>query len=108
MLTHGIIEAQIEAQIDVSSVESQKGAVNIQRCSVENQKGTIAVHTVNGDRTLLVLSETSMNSDSALLVLNWRYFTVKYLLAMTQLISINTLRIYLKLEYITFILFWGL
>ena len=27
----------------ISSVESQKGAINIQRCSVENQKGAIAV-----------------------------------------------------------------
>ena len=70
MLNHGIIEAQIEAQIDVSSVESQKGAANIQRCSVENQAGAITVHTVNGDRTLLVLSETSVNSDSALLALS--------------------------------------
>ena len=28
---------------DTSSVESQKGAINIQRCLVENQKGAIAV-----------------------------------------------------------------
>ena len=27
----------------ISSVESQKGAINIQRCSVENQKGAIPV-----------------------------------------------------------------
>ena len=28
------------------SVESQKGAINIQRCSVENQKGAIVVHSL--------------------------------------------------------------
>ena len=30
----------------ISSVENQKGAINIQRCSVENQKGTIAVQSI--------------------------------------------------------------
>ena len=30
----------------ISSVESQKSAINIQRCSVENQKGTIAVQSI--------------------------------------------------------------
>ena len=34
-----------------SSVESQKGVNDIQRCSVENQKGTIDV-TVYGDSAL--------------------------------------------------------
>ena len=29
-------------EIHISSVESQKGAIAVQRCSVENQKGTIA------------------------------------------------------------------
>ena len=28
------------------SVESQKGAITIQRCSVQNQKGTIAIDFV--------------------------------------------------------------
>ena len=32
--------------IHISSVESQKGAIPIQRCSVENQKGAIAIDTV--------------------------------------------------------------
>ena len=27
----------------ISSVESQKGVITIQRCSIENQKGAIAV-----------------------------------------------------------------
>ena len=30
----------------LSSVESQKGAITIQRCSVENQKGAIAVQSL--------------------------------------------------------------
>ena len=30
----------------ISSVESQKGAINIQRCSIENQKGTIAMQSL--------------------------------------------------------------
>ena len=30
----------------ISSVESQKGAINIQRCSTENQKGAIAVQSL--------------------------------------------------------------
>ena len=30
----------------ISSVESQKGIIAIQRCSVENQKGAIAVQSV--------------------------------------------------------------
>ena len=29
--------------LDMSLAESQKGAINIQRCSIENQKGTITV-----------------------------------------------------------------
>ena len=44
----------------VSSVESQKGAINIQRCSVENRKGTIVVQSLCGDNTLLVHKETSI------------------------------------------------
>ena len=30
----------------ISSVESQKGVIAVQRCSVENQKGTIAVQSL--------------------------------------------------------------
>ena len=30
-------------EYNISSVESQKGAITIQRCSVENQKGAIAI-----------------------------------------------------------------
>ena len=30
----------------ISSVESQKGAINIQRCSIENQKGAIAAQSL--------------------------------------------------------------
>ena len=45
-----------------SSVESQKGAINIQRRSVEKQKDAI-----DGVRALLALHRTSLNIDSALL-----------------------------------------
>ena len=31
--------------ISISSVESQKGVIEAQRCSVENQKGAIAVQS---------------------------------------------------------------
>ena len=31
---------------NTSSVESQKGVIEIQRCSVENQKGAVAIHFV--------------------------------------------------------------
>ena len=37
---------------EILSVESQKGAIIIQRCSVENQKGAIAVQCY-GDNALL-------------------------------------------------------
>ena len=56
------------------SVESQKGAINIQRYSVENQKGAIAIDIVHlswySDNALLVLNGTSLNIDNALLALN--------------------------------------
>ena len=32
--------------IIISSVEGQKGAIDIQRCSVENKKGAIAIYIV--------------------------------------------------------------
>ena len=31
---------------NISAVESQKGAITIQRCSIENQKGTIVIDFV--------------------------------------------------------------
>ena len=34
-------------QVDISSVESQKSAINIQRCSIENQKVAIAVQNLS-------------------------------------------------------------
>ena len=46
----------------MSSVESQKGVIIVQRCSVENQKGAIAVQSVYNDNALLVLDGTSLNS----------------------------------------------
>ena len=33
-------------KIYITLVESQKGAINIQRCSIENQKGTIVVQSL--------------------------------------------------------------
>ena len=57
-----------------SSVESQKGAINIQRCSVENHKGSILLYNVYIDSALLVLNgNLQMNIDSALLALNWQH-----------------------------------
>ena len=43
-----------------TSVESQKGIINIQQCSIENQKGAIAVHVmkVYGNSALLVFKGT--------------------------------------------------
>ena len=35
-----------EVTKDISSVDNQKGAINIQRCSAENQKGAIAVQSL--------------------------------------------------------------
>ena len=60
--------------MNISSVESQKGGINIERCLVENQKGAIADTNLKyGDSALLVLNETSsLNIDSTLLALNWR------------------------------------
>ena len=37
---------QADCIIDISSVESQKGVIAVQRCSVENQKGAIAIDFV--------------------------------------------------------------
>ena len=54
----------------ISSVESQKGAIIIQRCFVENQKGATAIDIVQQFSTLLVVNRTSLNIDSALLGLN--------------------------------------
>ena len=62
---------------NMSSVESQKGVIVVQRCSVENQKGAIAVQCVYSDNALLVLNETSLNSYNVFLAfwLNWRIIT---------------------------------
>ena len=56
----------------ISSVESQKGANNIQRCSDQNQKSrrALSLYKVYSDSALLVLNGTSLNSDSALLAIN--------------------------------------
>ena len=56
--------------VSVSSVETQKGAINIQRCSVDNQKGAKLLYNVYGGSALLVLNKTSLNNDSTLLALN--------------------------------------
>ena len=80
---------EFAGKFDVSSVESQKGAITIQRCSVENQKGTITIQrcsiewlrtrralspwTLYSDSALLVLNGTSLNIYTALLALNWRH-----------------------------------
>ena len=34
------------SHISISSVESQKGTITIQRCSIENQKGAITIDFV--------------------------------------------------------------
>ena len=59
----------------ILSIESQKGAINIQRCSIENQKGILAlqVYNVYGDSALLVLSRISLKSVNALLAFTQRY-----------------------------------
>ena len=51
----------------ISSVESQKGIITIQRYSFENKKGDIAVQ-IQSDSALMVLKGTSLNSDNAPLV----------------------------------------
>ena len=51
-------------------VESQKGAITIQRCSVENHLRVLSPITLYSDSTLLVLNGISLNIDSALLALN--------------------------------------
>ena len=55
--------------VNISSVESQKGVIAVQRCSVENQKGAIAID-FDSDSALLVLNGTSLNCNNALLALN--------------------------------------
>ena len=60
----------------ISSAESQKGAINLQRCSVENQNGANAMHRLCTAiaRALLVLNGTYLNIVIApRLALNWRY-----------------------------------
>ena len=45
VLCNGDIDYELFV-FSTSSVESQKGAINMQRCSVENQKGAIAVQCI--------------------------------------------------------------
>ena len=45
MLFYWMQMSEFNGQAQISSVESQKGAINIKRCSVEIQKGTIAVQS---------------------------------------------------------------
>ena len=52
--------------LSISSVEGQKGAINIQRCPIENQNISVASWWYS---TLLVLNRTSLNSDSQLTIL---------------------------------------
>ena len=59
----------------ISSVESQKGTINIQRCPVENQKGTIAVQSLYGD--------------SALLALNWQFMPTTFVLLLNNCLVKN-------------------
>ena len=59
----------------ISSVESQKGTINIQRCPVENQKGTIAVQSLYGD--------------SALLALNWQFIPTTFVLLLNNYLVKN-------------------
>ena len=66
----------------IASVESQKGAITIQRCPIENQKGAIAIDIVHC--TLLVLNGTSLNiliapfwlttDDIILITIIWLWF----------------------------------
>ena len=59
--------------IQISSVESQKGANNIQRCSLENQKGAIAVQSLWVIAPFWSSTEHIWIMKSALLALSWRY-----------------------------------
>ena len=43
---NGIMDPLFSICKTISSVESQQGAITIQRCSVENQKGAIATDVV--------------------------------------------------------------
>ena len=56
----------------ISSVESQKGIINIERCSFEALRTgrALSLYKIYDDSTLLVLNGTSLNNDSTLLALN--------------------------------------
>ena len=56
----------------LSTVESQKGAINIQDVPFRTRAAR-SLYKVYGNSALLVLNRTSLYSDSALLALNWRY-----------------------------------
>ena len=55
-------------QVNILSVESQKGAITIQRCPLRTRRA-LSPKTLY-DSPLAVLSETSLNIGSALLALN--------------------------------------
>ena len=61
----------------ISSLESQKGVIAVQRCSVENQKA-LSPHKLYSDSALLVLNGTSLIFNYALLAHNWRYIGFAY------------------------------
>ena len=61
---------------NISSVESQKAAININKGSVENQKGAIALQSLYGVAPLWFSTKHFLNSDSALLARNWRNIEV--------------------------------
>ena len=66
---HSYDRPALTSNTKYSSVESQKGAINIQRCSAQNQKGAIAAQSIC-DSALLVLNGTSLTIESALLTLS--------------------------------------
>ena len=57
----------------LSSVESQKGAITIQRCSVENQKGAITIDIRTAITPFWFSTEHLWIVIAPLLALNWRY-----------------------------------
>ena len=73
---HFIFKSSVESQkgaiaIERCSIENQKGAITIETCSVENQKDAIAIDFVQW-KPLLVIKGTSLNIKSTLLALNWK------------------------------------
>ena len=63
----------------ISSVESQKGAINIEEKNIPlRTRRALSQYTLYSENALLVLNITSSNIDSALLALNWRYVVLKF------------------------------